>query len=165
MVFVFLWLTSLSMTIPRSMHVAANDSILSFSIAFGSTSFSCIYSLSLSCNLRMLNSTCGCLVPIFATSTLSSGGIKVKRFQERSILPRETCKENAQSGVLWVPFHSCSHTQKDRHTVWVLFLCTETQTHRETQTQTQEWTHADTHTQTHMQTHLPSFINCFALAA
>lgn len=154
------------MIIPRSMHVAANDSILSFSIAFSSTSFSCIYSQSLSCNLRMLNSTCGCLVPIFATSTLGSGGIKVKRFQERSILPRETCKENAQSGVLWVPFHSCSHTQKDMHTVWVLFLCTETQTDRETQTQTQEWTHADTHTDTHADTQTLTLIHkFFALTA
>ena len=138
------------------MHVAANDSILSFFIAFGSTSFSYIYSRSLSCNLRMLNSTCGCLVPIFATSTLGSGGIKVKRFQERSILPRETCKENAQSGVLWVPFHSCSHTQKTCTQYESFYLA---QRHR--QTERHKHRHKNGYTQTHTRRHTCRYTNTY----
>ena len=148
------------MIIPRSMHVAANDSILSFFVAFSSTFFSCICVRSLSCNLRavarslscnLLNSTWGCLVSIFTMSTLGSVSIKGKRFQERSVLLRETCKENAQSGALWVPFHSCSHTQGHAHSMSPLSLRrlrhTEKHKHRH-KMDTRRHTHTDTHADT-----------------
>ena len=99
----------------------------------------------------MLNSTCGCLVPIFTMSTLGSVSIKGKRFQERSILLRETCKENAQSGALWVPFHSCSHTQGHAHSMSPLSLRrlrhTEKHIHRH-KMDTRRHAHTDTHADT-----------------
>ena len=94
----------------------------------------------------MLNYTRGCPVPIYTRSTLGSGSIKVKGFQERPTQQREACKENAQNDPLSLPslFPACTCSMSP-------LFCT--QTHRETQTQTHVRTHADSHTQIHMQTH------------
>lgn len=108
---------------------------------------------------RMLKYTCGCPVPIYTRSTLGSGSIKVKGFQERPAQQRETCKENTQNDPLSLPSLFPARTRKYESS----FLHTDTQrdTNTDACTDTCRLTHTDTHADTQTHTNLVPELFCF----